>query len=60
MLGQELVHREHGHLVLAEDLLKRSIEENFAFVLRVLEILRLDVGPDLGDDLLSTMRLSYN
>ena len=60
MLGQELVHREHGHLVLTEDLLKRSIEENFAFVLRVLEILRLDVGPDLGDDLLSTMRLSYN
>ena len=52
MLGQELVHREHGHLVLTEDLLKRSVEENFAFVLRVLEIFRLDVSPDLGNDLL--------
>ncbi len=38
MLGQVLVHLEHGHLRLAEDRLQLVVRDDLALVLRVLQI----------------------
>jgi hypothetical protein len=42
MAGEVLVHLEHGHLVLVEDLLELVISQDFAAVLRVLQVVRAD------------------
>ncbi|USQ73107.1 hypothetical protein NF552_08075 [Roseomonas mucosa] len=51
MLGEVLVHLEHGDLVLAEDLAQLVVGQDLALVLRVLQVMGLDVFPDLADDL---------
>src|ERR1700733_6010450 len=51
MLREVLVHLEHRHLVLAEDLAKLVVGQNFAFVFRVLQVMGLDVFPDLAHHL---------
>jgi hypothetical protein len=38
MAGEVLVHFEHGHLVLAEDLPELVVGQDFAAVLRVLQV----------------------
>src|SRR5277367_1736714 len=51
MRGEVLVHLEHGHLVLAEDSPELVIGHDFAAVLRVLQVMRADVLPDLAHHL---------
>ena len=48
MAGEVLVHFEHGHLVLAEDLPELVVGQDFAAVLRVLQVVRADVLPHLA------------
>ena len=48
VLGKVLVHLEHGHLVLTEDLPELIVGQDLAAVLRVLQIMRLDVVPNLA------------
>src|SRR4051794_41709350 len=43
--GKVLVHLEHGHLVLAEDALELVVGQDLAAVLRVLQVVGLDVVP---------------
>jgi hypothetical protein len=43
MPGKVLVHFEHGHLVLTEDLPELVVGQDFAAVLRVLQVVRADV-----------------
>lgn len=46
MRGEQLVHLEHGHLLLAlEHRLEVLVAQDLAFVARVLQVLRLDVRP---------------
>jgi hypothetical protein len=51
MAGEVLVHLEHRHLVLAEDLLELVVSQDLAAVLRVLQVVRADVLPDLAHHL---------
>src|SRR5271169_2704506 len=51
MRGEVLAHLEHGHLVLAEDSPELVIGHDFAAVLRVLQVVRADVLPDLAHHL---------
>ena len=51
-----LVHLEHRCLVLAEDLLQLVVGEDLALVLGVLELVRLDIVPDLADHLTAWQR----
>src|SRR5829696_6191917 len=51
VLGQVLVHLEHRHLLLAEHRLELFVGEDLALVLRVLQLVLLDVVPHLADDL---------
>src|SRR4051812_15468887 len=51
VLRQVLVHLEHAHLLLAEHRLQLVIRQNLAAVFRVLEIVFLDVVPDLAHHL---------
>src|SRR5882757_3556676 len=51
MRGEVLVHLKHGHLVLAEDPPELVIGHDFAAVLRVLQVVRADVLPDLAHHL---------
>src|SRR5438067_2976517 len=51
MSGEVLVHLEHGHLVLAEDLRELAVREDLAAVLRVLQVVRADVLPDFAHHL---------
>ena len=48
VLAEVLGHLEHGHFVLAEDFPELVIGEDFAAVLRVLQVVRLDVVPNLA------------
>src|SRR4051812_33328128 len=48
MLREVLVHLKHGHLLLAEHRLQLGIRQDLAPVLRVLQLVLLDVGPDLA------------
>ena len=61
MYRDELRHLEHVHHILAaEDLLEVRISDDIALVLRVLEILSLDVDPELLNDFRAGHRaLSY-
>ena len=48
MLSEVLAHLEHAHLVLAAEYgPKLVIRQNLSLVLRVLEVVRLDVRPTL-------------
>ena len=47
MSVDELRHLEHGHFVFAEDSPEVIVSQDVTLVGRVLEILLLDVGPDL-------------
>src|SRR4051794_24250728 len=49
--GEVLVHLEHGHLVLAEDALELVVGQNLTAVLGVLQVMGLDVVPDLAQHL---------
>src|SRR3954454_21214394 len=51
VLGQVLVHLEHRDLLLAEHRLQRVVRQDLAPVFRVLQVMLLDVVPDLADDL---------
>ncbi len=51
MLGDVIVNLEHGALVTAEHLLEIGIGQDLALILRILQVLGLDVIPDLADDL---------
>src|SRR3954466_7947435 len=51
MPGEMLVHLEHGHLVLAEDALELVVGQDLAAVLRVLQVVGLDVLPHLAHHL---------
>src|SRR4051812_44211011 len=51
MPGEMLVHLEHGHLVLAEDALELVVGQDLAAVLRVLQVVGLDVVPHLAHHL---------
>ena len=51
LLPQDLVHGEHVHLVLFEDQLHLLVAPDLAFVVRVLQVARLDVLPYLLDGL---------
>src|SRR4051794_37015259 len=51
VLGEVLVHLEHGDAVLAEHGLELLIRHDLALVLRVLELVRLDVVPNLAHHL---------
>src|SRR3954447_7194834 len=46
-----LVHLEHGHLLLAEYRLQLAVGQDLAPVLRVLQLVLLDVVPDLAHHL---------
>jgi hypothetical protein len=48
MAGQMLVHLEHGHLVGSENQPQFFVGDNFASVLRVLQVVSLDIGPDFA------------
>lgn len=51
MSRNELRHFEHGHFLLAaKDSQELLIREDVALVLRVLEVVLLDVDPDLLND----------
>lgn len=56
----EFRHLEHGDFVLAEDCLQFVIREDVALVLRVLEIVFLDVDPDLLCDFGARERTGAN
>src|SRR5215204_4814795 len=47
VLGEVLVHLEHGHPVLAEYGLELLVGHDLALVLRVLQLVFLNVVPDL-------------
>src|SRR6516164_7589459 len=51
MRGDMLVHLEHRDLLLAEDLGKLVVGQDFALVRGVLQFVLLDVVPHLADDL---------
>ena len=51
MSGEVLVHLEHGHLVLAEKFRELFVFQDFATVLRVLQIVRADVLAHLAHHL---------
>src|SRR3954471_8434879 len=48
MSGEMLVHLEHGHSILAKDLLELVVGQDLAAVLGVLQVVGLDVVPDLA------------
>src|ERR1700747_1322944 len=48
MAGEVLVHLEHGHLILAEDPPELIVGQDFAAVLRVLQVVRAGVLPHLA------------
>src|SRR5690606_25146745 len=56
MLREMLVHLEHRHAILAEDLPQLVIGNDLALVLRVLQIVLLDMVPDLADHLAARQR----
>src|SRR5919112_440686 len=49
--SEVLVHLEHGRLVLAEDLAELVVGQDLAAVLRVLQVVGLNVVPDLAHHL---------
>jgi hypothetical protein len=52
VLREVLVHLEHAHLVLAsEHRLKLLVRHDLALILRVLELVRLDLVPNLAHHL---------
>ena len=51
LAAQELVHGEHVDLVLLEDGVELFVAEDLSLVARVLELVALDVVPELLDDL---------
>jgi hypothetical protein len=51
MGGEVFADLEHRHLVGVEDQAELVVGEDFAAVLRVLQIVRADVFPDLADHL---------
>src|SRR5215468_5412044 len=57
MLPEVLVQLEHGHLVLAEDLPEGVVGHDLAAVFRVLEVVALDVFPNLADHFATGKRL---
>src|SRR5881398_628413 len=57
MPGQMLVHLEHRAAILAEDLPQLVVGDDLALVLRVLQIVLLDMVPDLADDLAARQRI---
>src|SRR3954471_2922468 len=57
VLGEVFVHLEHGDAVLAEHGLELLIGHDLALVLRVLELVRLDVVPNLADHLGTGQRI---
>ena len=57
MSGDELCHLEHGHFALAtEEGLELLVREDVALVRRILEIILLDVLPELLDYLTARHR----
>src|SRR3954469_6253184 len=57
VLGEVLVHLEHSHAVFAEHLLQLVVGLDLALVLRVLEVVLLDVVPNLAHHLRPGQRL---
>src|SRR3712207_8346522 len=55
--GKVLVHLEHRHLLLSEDLLELVVGQNFAFVLRVLQVVLLDRSEEHTSELQSRQYL---
>lgn len=51
VLIQNLVHRKHMNAVRLEYGAQRAVAANLALIVRVLEVVRLDVLPDLLDGL---------
>src|SRR3954464_3582440 len=51
VLRQVLVHLEHCYLLLAEHRFQLVVRQDLAPVFRVLQLMLLDVIPDLADDL---------
>ena len=51
MAPEKLVHGEHVDLILLEDGVELVVAENLALVGGVLELVALDVFPELLDDL---------
>src|SRR4051794_31744732 len=57
VLGEVLVHLEHRHTVFAEHGLELAVRHDLPLVLRVLELVLLDVVPDLAHHLSARQRL---
>ena len=51
MAPEQLVHGEHVYLILLEDGVELVVAQNLALVGGVLELVALDVFPELLDDL---------
>src|SRR6185369_8041158 len=57
MTRQMLVHLEHRAAILAENFSQLVVRDDLALVLRILEIVLLDMVPDLADDLAARQRI---
>src|SRR3954469_689554 len=57
VLSEVLVHLEHGHAVFTEHGLELLVSLDLALVLRVLEVVLLDVVPNLAHHLSAGQRL---
>ena len=57
MFGEILVHLEHGDGLLAENGFEFVVRQDLALVGRVLQLVLLDVGPDLADNIRARQRL---
>jgi hypothetical protein len=53
ILVQDLVHGEHVDLILLEHLTQRSIADDLSLIVRVLQLVLVDVLPDAFDALWS-------
>jgi hypothetical protein len=60
MLRQVLVHLEHRHLLLPEHRLQLIVRQDLAPVFRVLQVLLLDVVPNLAAIIAERPPLEYS
>ena len=56
MLGQVLVHFEHGALVGAKNLAEFVVSKNFPLIVRILQVILANVIPNLRNDLATRQR----
>jgi hypothetical protein len=51
MLREEFIHLEHRRFLLAENLLQLVVSQDLPAVIRVLQLMRLDIFPHFADHL---------